>query len=184
MPAEQRSSAAPAPIVAAPEDGEALWFNQDLLVFKATSETTGGAFALFEEHSQRGKATPLHAHPDADESFYVLEGEVLIEIEGTQQAAGSGGFVAVPRGVPHAFTVTSDTAIVLTMITPGSPALEAFFRDAGEPAPAHRLPPPGPLDIERIQAAATRHGSVVILGPPPFPPPAGSDAASQSPHAA
>jgi len=156
------------PIVLADQEGEALWFNQDLLIIKATCEQTGGAFLLLEEHSQRGKATPLHTHPDADESFYVLEGEVLMHIDGAEQAAGPGGFVAVPRTVPHAFTVTSETARVLTMITPGRAAFEAFFRDAGEPARTRELPPPGPLEIERIQAAAERHGSVVILGPPPF----------------
>lgn len=168
MHAEQKMS--PTPIVAGPNEGEALWFNQDLLIFKATSEATGGVFILFEEHSQRGKATPLHTHPDAGESFYVLEGEVLMEVDGHQQTASAGDFVAVPKGVPHAFTVTSETAIVLTLITPGAPAFEAFFRDAGEPAPERKLPPPGPLDIGRIQAAAERHGSVVILGPPPFAP--------------
>ena len=168
MHAEQKTR--PTPIIAGPKEGEALWFNLDLLIFKATSEATGGAFILFEEHSQRGKATPLHTHPDVEESFYVLEGEVLMEIDGEQQTASVGAFVAVPKGVPHAFTVTSETAVVLTLITPGAPALEAFFRDAGEPAPERKLPPPGPLDIGRIQAAAERHGSVVILGPPPFAP--------------
>ncbi|MEJ7876303.1 MAG: quercetin 2,3-dioxygenase [Solirubrobacterales bacterium] len=168
----------PAPILSGPEEGEALWFNQDLLIFKATSEATGGAFILFEERSQRGKATPLHTHPDAGESFYVLEGDVLMEIDGHQQSAGPGAFVAVPRGVPHAFTVTSETAVVLTLITPGAPAFEAFFRDAGEPAPERKLPPPRPLDIGRIQAAAKRHGSVVILGPSPFAPPVGPESDS------
>jgi quercetin dioxygenase-like cupin family protein len=157
-----------APIVLAESGGEALWFNHDLLTFKATSEQTGGAFVLFEERSQRGKATPLHIHPDEDESFYILEGEILVHIDGTEQAGRPGGFISIPRGVPHAFTVTSDTARVLVLLTPGSAAAEAFFRDAGDPAPERKLPPPGPPDIERIQAAAERNGSVKILGPPPF----------------
>lgn len=156
------------PIVLADQEGEPLWFNRDLLILKATSEQTDGAFILFEEQSQRGKATPLHLHADADETFYVLDGEVRVHIDGAEHAGGPGSFVAVPRGVPHAFTVTSETARVLTMLTPGNPAAEAFFRDGGEPAPERKLPPPGPPDIERIRAAAERHGSVTLLGPPPF----------------
>lgn len=157
------------PIVLADQEGELLWFNRDLLILKATSKQTNGAFLLFEEQSQRGKATPLHVHPNEDEAFYVLDGEVRMHVDGAEHAGGPGSFVAIPRGVPHAFTVTSETARVLTLLTPGSPAAEAFFRDAGEEAPEHKLPPPGPPDIKRIQAAAERHGSVKLLGPPPFP---------------
>jgi len=64
--------------------------------------------------------------------------------------------------------VTSETALVLTIVTPGCKALEMFFRDVGEPATQRTLPPSAPLPLERIRAAAARHGSVVILGPPPF----------------
>lgn len=159
------------PIVLADQEGELLWFNRDLLILKATAEQTDGAFLLFEEHSQRGKATPLHVHPNEDESFCVLDGEVRVHIDGAEHVGAPGSFVAIPRGVPHAFTVSSETARVLTLLTPGSPAAEAFFRDAGERAPERKLPPPGPPDIERIQAAAERHGSVKLLGPPPFAPP-------------
>ena len=161
-----------APIVLAESDGDPLWFNRDLLTFKATSEQTAGAFLLLEERSQRGKVTPLHIHPEEDESFYVLEGEVLVHIDGAEHLGVPGSFIAIPRGVPHAFTVTSETARLLVLITPGSAAAEGFFRDAGDPAPERELPPRGPLEIERIQAAAERHGSVRLLGPPPFTPPA------------
>jgi quercetin dioxygenase-like cupin family protein len=159
------------PIVLGESEGEPLWFNRDLLTFKATSEQTGGAFLLLEERSQRGKVTPLHLHPEEDESFYVLEGEILVHIDGAEQVGEPGSFIAIPRGVPHAFTVSSETARMLVLITPGSAAAEGFFRDAGDPAPERELPPPGPLEIERIQAAAERHGSVKLLGPPPFEPP-------------
>ncbi len=46
--------------------------------------------------------------------------------------------------------------------------MEAFFRNAGEPAAERALPAEGPLDIARIAAAAERTGAVKILGPPPF----------------
>ena len=45
-------------IVLHPEEGEALWFNNDLLTFKATGEDTGGAFLLVEELAHEGKAHP------------------------------------------------------------------------------------------------------------------------------
>jgi hypothetical protein len=121
-----------------------------------------------EDSRQRGKVTPLHAHPVEDESFYVLEGEIRVQINGVDQVGGPGSFISIPSGVPYAFLVTSEIARVLVLLTPGSPAAEQFFREAGEPAADAVLPPAGPLEIERIQAAAERHGSVQLLGPPPF----------------
>ena len=155
-------------IIRADGEGDAVWFNSDLFTFKVTSDETAEAFTLFEELSQRGKMTPLHMHPTADETFCVLEGELVVHVDGAERTVGAGGVASVPRGMPHAIMVTSDRARALTIITPGCKALEMFFREVGEPAVAHVLPPSAPLPIERIRAAAMRHGSVVILGPPPF----------------
>jgi len=157
-----------APIALDLHEGEALWFNNDLLTLKATGADTDGAFLLVEELARRGKVTPLHAHPDEEETFYVLEGEVRLHLDGSERSFGAGGFVSVPRGVAHAYLVTSEVARTLVLITPGDGAMEAFFRDAGEPAPERALPPESPLDIARIGAAAERTGAVKILGPPPF----------------
>jgi quercetin dioxygenase-like cupin family protein len=156
------------PVVFGPDEGEAIWFNNDLLVFKATAADTGEGFLLVEERARRGTVTPLHTHPDEDETFYILDGELLFHLDGHERSLSGGGFVSVPRGLPHAYLVTSALARVLVLITPGGGAMEAFFRDAGEPAPERELPPDGPLDIERIAAAAERTGAVRILGPPPF----------------
>lgn len=158
------------PIVRTAQEGDLLWFNNDLLVFMARSADTGGAFALMEEMSQRGKMTPLHHHPESDESFYVLEGEIAVHLDGVDREISTGGFASAPRTVPHALMCRSETARVLTLITPGDPGLEAFFAEVGEPASERRLPDLAPLPIDRLQAAATRHGSVVLLGPPPFAP--------------
>ena len=160
----------PVAITLAEDGGELLWFNNDLFTFKATSEQTAGAFILFEEWSPRGKVTPLHVHPSEDESFYVLEGEVLVQIDGAEHSGRRGSFISTPRGVPHALMVVSETARLLTLITPGTPNIEAFFHDAGDPAPGRELPPTKPLDLERIVGAAERHGALEILGPPPFAP--------------
>lgn len=153
------------------DQGEALWFNNDLLTLKATGAQTDGRLLLVEELARKGKVTPLHTHPAEAETFYVLEGEALLHVDGTERSLTAGGFASVPPGVPHAYLVTSDAARTLVVITPGDGSMEAFFRDAGEPAGDAGLPPEGPLDIERISGAADRTGAVKILGPPPFPAP-------------
>jgi quercetin dioxygenase-like cupin family protein len=166
--AAQSTTQTRTPIMLDRDAGEALWFNNDLLTLKATGVDTGGEFLLVEELARRGKVTPLHAHAEEEESFYVLEGQGLFHLDGREQRLDAGAFVAVPRGVPHAYLVTSELARLLILVTPGSRAMEAFFREAGEPAAERVLPEPGPLDMGRIGAAAERTGAVQILGPPPF----------------
>jgi quercetin dioxygenase-like cupin family protein len=156
------------PVVLEADEGEALWFNNDLLTLKATGEQTGGAFLAAEELARRGKVTPLHTHPEETETFQILEGEMLFHLDGAERSMGAGAFVSVPPGVPHAYVVTSDVARALILVTPGNRAMESFFREAAEPAAKRELPPEGPLDIERIAAAAERTGAVKLLGPPPF----------------
>src|SRR5688572_25926832 len=95
---------------------------------KATAEESDGAFTLIEDRMTRGKTTPLHTHPHEEETFSVLEGEILVHVEGTEHSVGPGGVAVVPRGTRHAFLVTSETARILALHTPGSG--EAFYRDA------------------------------------------------------
>ena len=54
----------------------------------------------------------------------------------------AGGFAFGPRGVPHAYAVTSNVARLLIITTPGG--AEHFFRELGKPAEALVLPVPAP----------------------------------------
>jgi quercetin dioxygenase-like cupin family protein len=148
-------------------EGKRLWFaGGGVHVWKATAEETDGAFILVEDRMTQGKTTPLHTHPNVDETLIVLEGEILVYAEGREHRVGPRGGVAVAlRGAPHAFMVTSESALILTLQTPGSG--EAFYRDASEPATAET--DPGRTDWGRLRAAAQRHPDIIeILGPPPF----------------
>jgi quercetin dioxygenase-like cupin family protein len=152
------------PTVRTTDEGERRWFcGGGVHTWKATEAETGGAFLIFEDHLDKGKVTPLHRHPDADETFYMLEGEVVVHIDGTDTALGAGGIAVVPRGIPHAFMVTSDTARMLCLQTPG--AGEAFYRHASDAAGPGDPPP---VDFERVRQAAAATGAIEILGPPPF----------------
>jgi quercetin dioxygenase-like cupin family protein len=157
---------APVSIVRADGEGERLRFwGGGLLTMKASAGETGGAFLLFEDFMAQGKVTPLHVHTNEDEALYVLEGEILVHIDGTDHPIGPHGLAVAPRGVPHAFLVTSPTARVLTLQTPGS--AEAFYRGASEPATAD-TDPSGPVDFARVREAAERSGGMRVIGPPPF----------------
>jgi len=146
-------------------EGEQRWFcGGGKHTWLATSEETGGSFLLFDFVGEQGKVTPVHIHPASDETFYVLEGEILLDLDGARRPLTGGGIAVIPRGLPHAFMVTSPEARFLTLQTPGTD--EEFYRIASEPAPEGSAPVP--VDFDRIREAARQTGAIEILGPPPF----------------
>ncbi len=48
------------------EEGEAIWFLGTLMIIKATSESTGGAFSLIEQVAPPQFGTPVHVHHGED----------------------------------------------------------------------------------------------------------------------
>jgi quercetin dioxygenase-like cupin family protein len=155
----------PGPIVRAAGEGDKQSFaGGGLHTWKLLAEDTGGAFFLFEDEMTEGKCTPLHRHPEADETTYVLEGEILVQIDGVETHVGAGGMTFTPRGIPHAFLVVSKTARLLAMQTPGIG--QAFYRDASHPPTSDAS---DAIDMLRLQASARDNPSgIAILGPPPF----------------
>ena len=153
------------PIIRARGEGDTRAFlGGGLHTWKLLTEDTDGAFFLFEDVMARGKTTPLHRHPEADETVYVLEGEIVVNVDGKENRVGAGGMTFTPKGVPHAFLVVSDTARLLTMQTPGIG--QAFYRGASEPATDDASET---VDIARVQASAKANPrGIEILGPPPF----------------
>jgi quercetin dioxygenase-like cupin family protein len=145
-------------------EGDAIWFNGSLVMVKVAGADTQDAFDLVETIARGGNATPLHIDPSC-ETFHLLEGKVRFHVAGQEHTAVAGDTVVLPRGVPHAFKVTSDNARFLVLNVPGGH--DRFFRAAGVPALTPELPPPGPPDMERMKTAARQSG-IEILGPPPF----------------
>ena len=69
---------------------------------------------------QPGEGPPIHVHPDEDDAFYVLEGEVVILVEDDEVAVGPGTFVLVPPGIPHTFA--NRTQAVARLVNVHAPA--------------------------------------------------------------
>lgn len=61
-----------------------------------------------------------HRHDDHTDSFYVLEGELELYVEGEWIRGGPGTFVAAPPGVEHGFTKRDEgTVRFLNVHAPG-----------------------------------------------------------------
>jgi quercetin dioxygenase-like cupin family protein len=155
------------PVITEAKEGENIWFGGGLVTFKVTSEQSDGRLCVIEHSASRGKRTPLHLHADHDETFYLLEGELLLHIDGEERIARAGSVIFIPRGTPHAFVVLSEISHSICIVNP-SAEMEAFYRQAGDPALSQSLPP-AEIDIARLRQAGVDTGAMETLGPPPFP---------------
>src|SRR5262245_48917147 len=156
-------------IVRHTDEGEATWFLNGLMTTKASSAETGGAFSLTEHLVSSAANPPMHVQTDEEGSFYVLEGGVEFEVDGSTVLARPGSFALVPRGAVHTFRVVSPTArmLVITSAPQGAPegGLYEFFRALGEPAVSRSLPTPEAPDPAVVTTVGARHG-IEILPPP------------------
>jgi mannose-6-phosphate isomerase-like protein (cupin superfamily) len=72
-----------------------------------------------------------HAHPEADEAFFVLDGEMELEFRDHSVSLGIGEFYVVPRGLEHRTKTRTECAIMLI-----EPKGVANTGDAGGPLTA------------------------------------------------
>jgi quercetin dioxygenase-like cupin family protein len=154
-------------IVRQPGEGDRRWFfGGGVHTWKATEEETNGAFLLVEVEMVLNKVTPMHTHPDSDETLYILSGEILMNMDGVEHQVAAGGITIAPRGVPHAFKVLAEGTRVLCLHTPGG--AQAFYMGASEPIGPGE-PGTGIVDFDRIRESGRLNGGIELVGPPPFP---------------
>ena len=103
------------------------------------SEQSAGQVSVMENSVSAGSAgPPLHMH-DFDEAFYMLEGELVFQIDGERFSRRAGEFAFAPRNVIHALANHSQAdARYLLVCTPAG--LERHFARAA--AASQGLEPP------------------------------------------
>ncbi len=141
-----------------------VWWKAGRITVKAGPEQTGGAFAQFEVDDPRGSGPPVHIHHREDETFYILEGQVTMFVGDERIDLEAGDYCFGPRGVPHAYLVTSERARMLVTTSPSGS--EQLFVSLGVPVtgsepPTEVVMPPMP-EMARLFA---EYGAE-ILGPP------------------
>lgn len=93
---------------------------------KANAASTGGALTVIESTAAGG--APLHVHEHDDECFYVIDGEVSVQIGGETFAAPKGSFVFLPKGISHSWDVAGEPGALATVLIITAPAgLDQFL---------------------------------------------------------
>lgn len=143
--------------------GPVYWGPGDQMTFLITGAQTGGAFFLAEVSVPPEGGPPPHIHRREDESFYLLEGTLMVQAGEKSLHVSPGDFVHVPRGTPHCFkNIGKCNARLLVTVTPAG--LEKFFEETFDPAADRSAAPPPASEamIARFVAAAPRYGLEIV----------------------
>jgi quercetin dioxygenase-like cupin family protein len=126
---------------------------------KLQGSDVAGSYAVMETLTQPQGGPPVHRHEREDESFYVIEGKYLFEVDGKSIQASSGCFLHAPKGSVHTFqNVGTTTGRMLMIVQPAG--LDLFFAELA--SATERMHEP---DLSLIVPVFHKYG-MEILGPP------------------
>src|SRR5260370_34596810 len=118
------------PVIRKPAQGRTVAVVGDVYRFLATGEDTDGKYALWDAVVPPGGGPPPHVHSREEEGFYVLEGEITLQVGDMRLVATAGMFVNMPVGTPHSFKNESgQPAKMLISVAPAG--LEKMFFEFG-----------------------------------------------------
>jgi quercetin dioxygenase-like cupin family protein len=118
--------------------------------FLCDAEHTNNAFSMMEVTLPQGSGPPPHHH-DWDEAYYVADGLVQFQIDGTTREVGRGDFVYAPAGTVHGFSGLSE--LPARVIILDAPAYSAgFFREVNREIKVM------PEDGAKVPGIGLKHG--------------------------
>ena len=145
------------------EQAQAWWFLDVLVVEHRCAP--GMDTVVLEMTLPMGSSAPLHVHDTLDDTWYILEGEMIVTCGEDTLAVGAGHWVSMPRGVPHTFRVVGDKNARILLIHDNA-SFRDLIRDLGVPAEAHILPnQPAFPPMDELVRVATAH-DLTPVGPP------------------
>jgi len=147
------------------DEAPAYWFLNALHILLAKSESTGGVYSLIHLTASPGFGTPYHLHHTEDESFYVLDGEFTFICDGKKTALGAGGYIFLPRGIPHGFRCSSEknSRVLIHVMPGGKVGFVGMMLEMALPVRKGALPEPTPPDLQRLKALCEQN-KIDILG--------------------
>lgn len=125
-----------------PDKGRHIAIANDINTVLASKEDTEGTYSILEIKVFPNGGPLPHIQTREQEGFYIIEGQIVFNVNGKRIEATPGTFVNVPPGILHSFKNEQDiVAKIIVILSP--PGLEQLFVEAGiEISDNHVKPPP------------------------------------------
>ena len=145
------------------EQAQAWWF-LDLLVVEHRCAPDMETVVL-EMTLPVGSSPPLHVHHSLDDTWYILDGKMVVRCGDDVLVVGARHWVSMPRGVPHTFRVISDREARILLVHDNA-SFRDLIRELGVPASAHVVPAkPVFPSMDELARVAVSH-DLTPIGPP------------------
>jgi mannose-6-phosphate isomerase-like protein (cupin superfamily) len=152
-------------VVDSPESEQSLaWWFLDTLVVEHRCASEMNTVVL-EMTLPVGAAPPLHIHDDLDDTWYILEGQMVVRCGDEKLVVGAGHWVSMPRGVPHTFRVVGECEARILLVHDNA-SFRDFIREVGVTAGARIVPiEPAFPSMDELARVAGAH-DLRPIGPP------------------
>ena len=139
-------------------------------ITRSTADTTGELFEATNWIGPEMPGPPLHVHPNADESYDVIEGALDICVDGEWRTLRAGESATAPAGVAH--TLRNATKEPVRLVNIHRPALrfESFFREMQgliERGKIKHLPPKEPRSAIYVAMLFGKYPEEIRVVKPP-----------------
>ncbi len=99
-----------------------------LRVLTSTEETQGKSVIFEFENQPDDIGPPAHFHPDKEESFTVIEGELTVKVAGKITVLKAGENAVVPKNTSHTFWNASQKPVLFTSEHKPARQFESFIK--------------------------------------------------------
>jgi quercetin dioxygenase-like cupin family protein len=122
---------------------------------------TGGAYCLLEVSLAPGMGVPRHTHTREDEVYFVLAGELKVEVGDQMFVLRPGDSLLAPRDIPHELRNSGNTTNHYLLVFSPS-GFEEFVMATAVPAPDNAVAPTEPpaVAVRNVHELAASYGIV------------------------
>ena len=140
------------------------WWFLDLLVVEHRC-APGMKTVVMEMTMPVGSSPALHVHHSLDDTWYILDGKMVVRCGDDVTVVGAGNWVSMPRGVPHTFRVVGSSEARILLVHDNA-SFRDLIRELAVPAASHVVPAqPVIVSREELARAAALH-DLTPVGPP------------------
>jgi Uncharacterized conserved protein, contains double-stranded beta-helix domain len=126
-------------------------------VLRTGDDTNGEMLEMEWELAPHSSGTPVHVHPQATESYDVIEGRLDVFVDGTWRTLSQGESASVPRGVPHTFRNPDATVTRVRNIHAPAMRFGEYF------GTIHRIVESGAVEHDRMTLKAMLYLALVMV---------------------
>ncbi|MBO9561434.1 MAG: cupin domain-containing protein [Niastella sp.] len=141
---------------------------QDIIFLQTSKDTEGRLLKMQSVYNTQSREPIAHYHPEQEEDFTVLEGELSVKINGQLTAYKAGEHFYIPKGTVHSMWNASVGKTIVNWEVRPAMNTEYLLETTAGLANDGRTGADGKPGLLQIALIANRYAGVFRLAKPPY----------------